>query len=132
MRRNPSAGQPHSRDRDSVLENKLTRSGIREFGCKSGYQITRSNGLAAWRKKLTKSKLLLAPLIAVAVLATPATARTSHATPRYLADDANAGVSPTAHYINGPVGIRVPHVRTFAPAPSGGDTCDVGDNPRVC
>jgi hypothetical protein len=80
---------------------------------------------------MTKSKLLLAPLIAVAVLATPAMARTSHVTPQHLVDDANASVSPTDHYINGPVGIRVPRVRTFAP-PSYADTCDVGDNPRVC
>ena len=80
---------------------------------------------------MTKSNLLLAPLLAVAVLATPVTARTSHATSRHLADGANASASPTANS-NGPVGIRVPHVRTFAPAPSDGDTCDVGDNPRIC
>lgn len=82
---------------------------------------------------MIKSKFLLAPLIAVAVLATPAMARTNHVTPRQLVDYANAGVSPTAHYnINGPVGIRMSRVRTFAPAPSYARTCDVGDNPRVC
>ena len=81
---------------------------------------------------MTKSKLLLAPLIAVAMLATPAAARTSHVPARHLADDANASVFPTAPYMNGPVGVRVPHARMFAPAPSDGDTCDIGDNPRVC
>ena len=81
---------------------------------------------------MTKSKFLLAPLIAVAVLATPAMARTNYA-PRRLVDYANTRVSPTAHYnINGPVGIRMSRVRTFAPAPSYVGTCDVGDNPRVC
>jgi hypothetical protein len=77
---------------------------------------------------MTKSKLLLAPLFAVAVFATPAMARTSHVIPRYLVDDASA--SATAHYIND--GIRLPRVRTFAPAPSDGGTCDVGDNARIC
>ena len=71
---------------------------------------------------MTNSKLILVPLIAVTVLATPAMARTSHVTP---------SVSSTAHHFNGPVGIRVLHVRTFAP-PSDAGTCDVGDNPHVC
>jgi hypothetical protein len=81
---------------------------------------------------MEKSKLMLALPIAVAVLAAPATARKSHVNPQHLANDANASVSPTAHYINGPVGIRVPRVRTFGPAPSDGGTCDVGDNARIC
>ena len=81
---------------------------------------------------MEKSKLMLALPIAVAVLAAPATARKSHVNPQHLANDANASVSPTAHYINGPVGIRVPRVRTFDPAPSDGGTCDVGDNARIC
>ena len=81
---------------------------------------------------MEKSKLLLALPIAVAVLAAPATARKSHLNPQHPADDANASVSPTAHYINGPVGIRVPRVRTFDPAPSDGGTCDVGDTARIC
>jgi hypothetical protein len=81
---------------------------------------------------MEKSKLMLALPIAVAVLAAPATARKSHVNPQHLADDANASVSPAAHYINGPVGIRVPRVRTFDPAPSDGGTCDVGDNARIC
>ncbi|HEX7894958.1 MAG TPA: hypothetical protein VF447_12255 [Terriglobales bacterium] len=81
---------------------------------------------------MEKSKRLLALPIAVAVLAAPAMARKSHVGPQNLAYDANASVSPTVRYINGPVGIRVPRVRTFGPAPSDGGTCDVGDNARVC
>jgi hypothetical protein len=79
---------------------------------------------------MTKSKLLSAALIAAAMLATPAMARTSHVASRHLAVDANASVSP--HYISGPVGIRAPRVGTFAPAPSDGGTCDVGDSPHIC
>ena len=81
---------------------------------------------------MTKSKLLSAALIAAAMLATPAMARTNHVTSRHLAADANASVSPTAHYISGPVGIRAPRVGAFPPAPSDGENCDVGDNPRIC
>jgi hypothetical protein len=73
---------------------------------------------------MTKSKLLSAALIAAAMLATPAMARTNHVTSRHLAADANASASPTAHHIHihGPVGIRAPR----------GENCDVGDNPFIC
>jgi len=81
---------------------------------------------------MEKSKLLLALPIVVAVLAAPATARKSHVNPQHFADDANASVTPTAHYINGPVGIRVPRVRTFGSARPDGGTCDVGDTARIC
>lgn len=81
---------------------------------------------------MTKLKLLSAALIAAAMLATPAMARTSHVTSRHLAEDANASASPTAHYIHGPVGIRAPRLGAFATAPSDGGTCDVGDNSRIC
>jgi hypothetical protein len=81
---------------------------------------------------MTKSKLPTAALIAAAMLATPAMARTSHVTSRHLAVHANSSVSRTAHYISGPVGIRAPRVGAFATAPSAGQTCDVGDNPRIC
>jgi hypothetical protein len=81
---------------------------------------------------MTKSKLPSAALIAAAMLATPAMARTSHVTSRHLAVHANSSVSRTAHYISGPVGIRAPRVGAFATAPSDGETCDVGDNPRIC
>jgi hypothetical protein len=81
---------------------------------------------------MTKSKLLSAALIAAAMLATPAMARTSHVTSRQLAVDANASVSPTVHYISGPVGIRAPRVGAFVTAPSDGGICDAGDDPRIC
>jgi hypothetical protein len=81
---------------------------------------------------MTKLKLLSAALIAAAMLATPAMARTSHITSRHLAEDANASASPTALYIDGRVGIRAPRVGAFATAPSDGGTCDVGDNPFIC
>ncbi len=82
---------------------------------------------------MTKSKLLSAALIAAAMLATPAMARTSHVTSRHLALDANASVSPRPLYsVLAPVGIPVPRVGSFATAPLDGGTCDVGDNPRIC
>ena len=79
-------------------------------------------------REMTNSTLLSPALIAAAMLATPATARTSHShvTSRHLAVDAKASVSPTAHYFSGPVGIRAPRV------PSDVGTCDVGDNPHIC
>ena len=83
---------------------------------------------------MTMHKLLSAALIAAAMLATPAMARTNHVTSRHLAEDANASASPTAHHtdIDGPVGIRAPRVGAFPPAPPDGENCDVGDNPRIC
>ena len=73
-------------------------------------------------------KLPSAALIAVAMLATPAMARTSHVTSWHRAKDANASASPTARYIDGRVGISAPRVGAFPPAPN----CDVGDNPHIC
>jgi hypothetical protein len=81
---------------------------------------------------MTKLKLLSAALIAAAMLATPAMARTSHVISRHLAEDANASASPTARYIDGRVGIRAPRVGAFATAPSDRGTCDVADNPFMC
>jgi hypothetical protein len=81
---------------------------------------------------MTTIKLLSAGLIATAMLASPAMARTSHVTSRYLAEDANAHASPTARYIDGHVGIPAPRVGAFATAPPDGENCDVGDNPHVC
>ncbi len=81
---------------------------------------------------MEKSKLLLALPIAVALLAAPAAARKSHVNPQHLADNANASVSPTAHYFNSHIRIRAPRVRTFDPAPSNGGACEVGDNARIC
>jgi hypothetical protein len=81
---------------------------------------------------MTELKLLSAALIAAAILATPAMARTSHVTSRRLAEDANARASLTAHYIHGPVAVRAPRLGAFATAPSDGGACDVGDDPRIC
>jgi hypothetical protein len=79
------------------------------------------------------TKLLSAALIAAAMLATPAMARTSHVTSRHRrAKDANASASPTAHHIDGRVGISAPRVGAFPPAPPDGKNCDVGDNPFIC
>ena len=81
---------------------------------------------------MTKLKPLSAALIAAAMLATPAMARTRHVTSRHLAKDANASAFPTARYIDGRVGISVPRVGGFPPAPPDGENCDVGDNPFIC
>ena len=83
---------------------------------------------------MTMRKLLSAALIAAAMLATPAMARTNHVTSRHLARLASASASPTAHHIDidGPVGIRAPRVGAFPPAPPDGENCDVGDNPFIC
>jgi len=81
---------------------------------------------------MTKPKLLSAALIAAAMLATPAMARTSSVALRYLAEDANANAAPAPHHISGSVSIRTPRVGAFATAPADGGTCDIGDSPRVC
>jgi len=81
---------------------------------------------------MTKLKLLSAALIAVAMLANPAMARTSHVTSRHRAKDANASASPTAHHIDGRVGISAPRVGRIPPVPPKGENCDVGDNPFIC
>jgi hypothetical protein len=81
---------------------------------------------------MTKPELLSAALIAAAMLATPAMARTSHVTSRHRAEDANASASPTARHIDGRAGILAPRVGAFPPAPPDGENCDVGDNPRIC
>ena len=78
------------------------------------------------------TKLLSAALIAAAMLATPAMARTSHVTSRHRTRGANASASPTAHYIDGDVVISAPRVAAFPPAPPDGENCDVGDNPFIC
>ena len=79
---------------------------------------------------MTKVQLLSAALIAAATLATPAVARTNHVTSRHRrARDAYASASPTAHHIDGRVGISTPGI---PPAPPDGENCDVGDNPFIC
>jgi hypothetical protein len=74
-------------------------------------------------------KLPSAALIAAAMFATPAVARTSHVTSRHRAKDANASASPTA---DGRIGISAPRVGALPPALANGENCDVGDNPRIC
>ena len=76
---------------------------------------------------MTKLKLLSAALIAAAMLATPAMARTSHVTSRHHAKDANASASPTARYIDGRVALSAPRVGALPP-----ENCDVGYNPYIC
>ena len=67
---------------------------------------------------MTKLKLLSAALIAAAVLATPAMARTSHVTSRqHLAEDANASAFPPAQNFDGRVCVPAPRVGAFATAP---------------
>jgi hypothetical protein len=80
---------------------------------------------------MTSFKLPSAALIAAAMLATPAVARTSHVTSRHRRD-AHASASPAAPYIDGRVGILVPRVGASHPAPADGENCDVGDNPFIC
>ena len=81
---------------------------------------------------MTKLKLLSTALIAAAMFATPAMARTSHVTSPHRAKDANASASPTARYIDGRVGVSAPRGSVFPPALPDGENCDVGDNPRIC
>jgi hypothetical protein len=81
---------------------------------------------------MIKLRLLSAVLIAVAMLATPAIARTNHVTSRHRAEDANASASPTTRYNDGHVGILAPRFGGFRPAPPDGENCDVGDNPFIC
>jgi len=74
---------------------------------------------------MTKLKLLSAALIAAAMLATPAMARTSHVTSRHRAEDANASASPTARYIDGRVGILRRASAHFLRRLRTGENCDV-------
>jgi hypothetical protein len=81
---------------------------------------------------MTKLKLPSAALIAAAMLATPAMARTSHVTSRHRAKHAYASARPTARYIDGRLGFSAPRIGAFPPAPPTRENCDVGDNPFIC
>jgi hypothetical protein len=81
---------------------------------------------------MSKLKLPSAALIAAAMLATPAMARTGHVTSWHHAKHANASASPTVRYFDGRLGISAPRVGAFPSAPPDGENCDVGDNPRIC
>jgi hypothetical protein len=71
---------------------------------------------------MTTFKILSAALIAGAMLATPAMARTSHvASSRQLAADTGASAFTTARYPDGRVCIPAPRVGAFATAPWTGD-----------
>jgi len=71
-----------------------------------------------WRIRMTKLKVLSAALIATAMLATPALARTSHvASSRNLAEDTDASAFPAVRYADGRVCIPAPRVGSFATAP---------------
>jgi hypothetical protein len=75
---------------------------------------------------MTKPKLLSAALIAAAMFAAPAVARTSHVISWQGTE--HASVSPAARYFDGRAGISAPRVA----APADEENCDVGDNPRIC
>jgi hypothetical protein len=65
------------------------------------------------------------------MLSTPAMACRNCLAKRHVAKKANAGVSPTARYIDGYARVPAPHVGPFATPPHG-ENCDVGDNPFIC
>ena len=77
---------------------------------------------------MTNHNFLSAALISAAMIATPAIAHASDVISRLQAQAADASASPTANHIHGRVGISA--VRS--PAPPDGESCDVGDNPRIC
>jgi hypothetical protein len=81
--------------------------------------------------KMTKPKFLSAALIAAAMFATPAMARTGHVTSRHHAEAANASASPAVRYIDGRAWIPASRVGV-EPVPHYAKDCDVGDNPFVC
>jgi hypothetical protein len=69
-----------------------------------------------WRIQMTAYKFLSAALIATAVIATPAMARTSHvASSRVVTTDSDA--FPPSRYADGRVCIPAPRVGAFATAP---------------
>jgi hypothetical protein len=71
---------------------------------------------------MTTFKFLSAVLIAGAMVATPAMARTKHVTSsRQLAADTNASASTPIRYPDGRVCIPAPRVGAFATAPWTGD-----------
>ncbi len=80
---------------------------------------------------MTKLNLPWAALIAAAMLATPAMARTSHVTSRHRTKHASASASPTARHIDGRLSFSAPRVGALPPAPAR-ENCDVGDNAFIC
>ena len=118
-----------SRDRDPAFDNRPTRSGISDPESSSGYQAP-AQRVCRMEREMIKSGLLSAALVAAAMFATPAMARSSHGATRHLAADAYAGFG--ASHADGAVGIRVPRIGAHAAPAAAGRTCDVGDNERIC
>ncbi|MGY3138280.1 hypothetical protein ACVWZM_008962 [Bradyrhizobium sp. USDA 4501] len=76
---------------------------------------------------MTNVKLLSASLIAVAMIASPAMARETHAMSRHVAEASAA--APTEHvYVDGRACIPAPRVGSFATAPWTGNNvpCEPG------
>lgn len=76
---------------------------------------------------MTNVKLLSAAFIAVAMIATPAMARETHAVSRHVAE-ANAAAPAEPVYVDGRACIPAPRVGSFATAPwTGGNiSCEPG------
>jgi hypothetical protein len=81
---------------------------------------------------MIKLEPLAAGLIAAAIFATPAMARTSHMGSSHRLESANARVRPPVRQLDGRSGILKPHFAGIPPAPPDGENCDVGDNPFIC
>nr|WP_128970608.1 hypothetical protein [Bradyrhizobium tropiciagri] len=77
---------------------------------------------------MTHLKLLSTALVAVAMLAAPATARESHVAWRHSAEDFNASASPALINIGGRLCYPAPRVGAFATAPWTGNNipCEPG------
>ncbi|MGY4478661.1 hypothetical protein [Bradyrhizobium sp. USDA 3364] len=69
---------------------------------------------------MTNVKLLSAALIAVAMIASPAMARETHAVSRHVAEG-NAAAPSEPAYVDGRACIPAPRVGSFATAPWTGD-----------
>jgi predicted secreted Zn-dependent protease len=78
--------------------------------------------------EMTTIKLLSAGMIAAAMLATPVMARDNHMARRHVTENAIAGDSSAARYVDGQVCIPAPRVGAFATEPwVGGNTpCEPG------
>src|SRR5260370_17943354 len=70
-----------------------------------------------WRTCMTKLKLLSAALIATAMIATPAMARTNNVTSRHLVENANASIAPGARNSDERHSHYAPLVGAFATHP---------------
>jgi methionine-rich copper-binding protein CopC len=81
---------------------------------------------------MTRFKLLSAALIAAAMLAGPAMARSSHVTSRYPAENVHGDTSPAIGHTDGHLEFSAPHVDTYSAVAPDGENCDVGDNPEIC